>query len=39
MGGCAAIERLLGEVLHCPRTRNDVPKSIDDRSFLHDDDV
>jgi hypothetical protein len=39
MGGCAAVERLLGGVLHRMRTRNGVPKSIDDHSFPHDGDV
>jgi hypothetical protein len=39
MGGRATVEWLLGGVLHCLRTRNDVPKSIDGRSFPHDGDV
>jgi hypothetical protein len=39
MGGRVAVERLLGGVLHRLRTRNGVPKSIDDRSFPHDGDV
>jgi hypothetical protein len=39
MGGRAAVERLLGGVLHRPRTHNDVPKSIDDLFFPHDGDV
>jgi hypothetical protein len=39
MGGRAAVERLLGGVLHRLRTRNDVPKSIDDCSFSHNDNV
>jgi hypothetical protein len=38
-GGCAAVERLLGRVLHRLRTRNSIPKSIDDRSFPHDGDI
>jgi hypothetical protein len=38
-GGRVVIERLLGRVLHRLRTRNGVPKSINDRSFPHDGDI